>query len=201
MGCTKHPQRRKADCPECHVRVVIPKVEDVQPVKKKKFSKEIVQSAVDKVRSDKELENIDKLEKKFENKLENTVYKPKIPLTCMEDVDREVRIEVSKIREYIDGIFAQALEKVKQDINQIKHIRWEHASIPLTIFNIDLMLAIQQDGWKLIEFMKNAKQYGYPDQPDYAVVQRITKPENTPLPDLSKPGNVRKYLEKKNGLK
>jgi polyhydroxyalkanoate synthesis regulator phasin len=206
MGCTKHPQRKRADCLECYpprlVMPVVEKVEEVkQPTKKGKISKEMAEAATKKMIDESHRAAEKKLEEKYEAKISKVVYKPSVTITSSEDIDREIRIEVSRVREYVDHIFAQALDKVRQEVNQIKQIRWEHASIPLTVFNIELMTAVQTDGWKLIDMMRNAKQYGYPDQPDYAVLQRVVKPDNEPLPDMSKPGAVRKYLEKKNGIK
>lgn len=207
MTCSKHPQRKRADCPDCFP----PKITEVikessgrvvkDPAKKSKIPKAVVQQAVAKVTAEREEATKKRLEERYENKVSKTVYKPNVPISPIEEQDREIRIDIARIREYVDTVFAQALEKVKIEINAVKNIRWEHMNIPLTLFNIDLLMAIGTDGWKLVDLMRNPKQYGYPDVPDYAIIQRVVKPDNSPLPDFSTAGNVRKYLEKKKNAK
>jgi hypothetical protein len=140
-----------------------------------------------------------KLEERVETRIANTLYKP--TLTSSEDVDREVRIEVSKVREYIDEMFSQALNKVKIEINAVKNLRWEHMHIPLPSYNISVMNAMSLDGWKYCDMVRNPKQYGYSDEVDFVIVQRIIKPDNKPCFDPTKPSSIRKYMEKSNGIK
>lgn len=197
MGCSKHPQRARKDCADC-----FPEDKPIEkPVKKKKISTSDVSDALNKVKEDAIKQSEEKLGKEYESKLSKVVYKPSITISSSEDIDREIRIEVSRVRNYIDNIFTQAVEKVKNELDKMKNLRWEHQHIPLSIYRIELMTAMSLDGWKFCDIIKNPKQYGYLETDDFAIVQRLIKTDNKPAPNFSKPSEVRKYLENKNGTK
>jgi hypothetical protein len=110
------------------------------------------------------------------------------------------RIEEGKyVRVLIESEIQKALAKVKAEMNELRNIQWEHIHVPYSSFCLDLMYAMEKDSWKFVDFIKNPKQYGYSETEDCAVFHRIKRKDGPPVPDFSKNGSVKRFIDKKNG--
>lgn len=113
---------------------------------------------------------------------------------------QQQRMHDSKaIRVMIEAEIHKAILKVKTELNDLSRITWEHMHIPFGTFCLELMYALEKDGWKYCDSVRNGKQYGYAEDGDFFVVQRINRKDNPPKPDFSKSGSVRRYIDKQHG--
>lgn len=103
------------------------------------------------------------------------------------------------IRVLIEAEIQKALIKVRSELNELKNMRWEHLHIPDPLFCMDLMMALEKDGWKYCDHIKNPRLYGYLSDVDFYLMQRIIRSDNAPMPDFLKTGNAKRYIDKKNG--
>lgn len=103
------------------------------------------------------------------------------------------------IRVMIEAEILKAVSKVRSEMSDLMKISWEHLYIPYSTFSIELMYALEKDGWKYCDLIKNARQFGYFMDGDIFLLQRVVRKGNNPIPDFTKTGSVKRYLEKING--
>ena len=103
------------------------------------------------------------------------------------------------IRVLIESEILKAIQKVKSELNDLTRITWEHMHIPYGAFCLELMYALEKDGWKYCDFIKNGKQLGYTEDGDFFIVQRVNRKDNPSKPDFSKSGSVKRYIDKQYG--
>lgn len=203
MSCEKHKLRKRpATCPDCandeleagHAtseRLANTDDEHLPPVtgngNAKRETGETVKKHV-KVAIDKEaLEIIDNV-------------KEAIAGSRVEKNEGFPRHEEGKyVRVLIEAEIQKALAKVRQEMNELRNIQWEHLDVNYSTFCLALMYALEKEGWKFCDFLKNPKQYGYAMTEDCVVFQRIKRKDNPPRPDFTKTGSVGRYMDKVNG--
>lgn len=103
------------------------------------------------------------------------------------------------IKVLIEAEIHKAILKVKSELNDLSRITWEHMHIPYSIFCLELMYALEKEGWKYCDLVRNGKQYGYSEDGDFFIVQRIKRKDNPIKPDFSKSGSVKRYIDKQYG--
>lgn len=103
------------------------------------------------------------------------------------------------IRVMIEAEIHKAILKVKAELNDLSRITWEHMHIPYGTFCLELMYALEKDGWKYCDYVRNSRQYGYSEDGDFFLVQRINRKDNPPKPDFTKNGSVKRYIDKQYG--
>ena len=103
------------------------------------------------------------------------------------------------IRVMIEAEIHKAISKVKSELSDLSRITWEHMHIPHGTFCLELMYALEKDGWKYCDSIRNGKQFGYAEDGDFFLIQRINRKDNPSKPDFSKSGSVRRYIDKQYG--
>lgn len=110
------------------------------------------------------------------------------------------RIEEGKyIRVLIEAEIQKSVAKIRAELNDVRNLQWEHLFVPDPAFCMDLMFALEKDYWKYCDHIKNPRLYGYSTDGDFYLMQRIIRKDNPPVPDFTKSGAVKRYIEKKNG--
>jgi hypothetical protein len=113
--------------------------------------------------------------------------------------EQQYRLYDSKaIRVMIEAEIAKAVAKVRAEMSDLMRINWEHLYVPYTTFSMQLMYALEKEGWKYCDMIKNARTFGYPVDGDIFLLQRIIKKDNAPTPDFTKANTVKRYLNKNN---
>jgi hypothetical protein len=113
--------------------------------------------------------------------------------------EQQYRLYDSKaIRVMIEAEITKAVAKVRAEMSDLMRINWEHLYVPYTTFSMQLMSALEKEGWKYCDMIKNARTFGYPVDGDIFLLQRIIKKSNAPTPDFTKANTVKRYLNKNN---
>lgn len=102
-------------------------------------------------------------------------------------------------KEYIQALVEKelklAIAKIKGEINELKNIQWEHLHVSLSTFNLALLFALEKEGWKYCEMVRDGKRFGYIEDGEFVILQRIKNNNNVAKPDFAKRGVLKKYLE------
>lgn len=122
-------------------------------------------------------------------------------LDCFPNAAEEVVIDSQHVdcRLEINEIIAKALIKFQEKVNSIANIKWEHLHVPMFIFRLELLKALEQEGWVYCDMIRNPAQYNYKNMEDFCILKRIQRDGNVPVPDLLNSTTYQKYFKK--GLK
>jgi hypothetical protein len=193
MACEKHQQRKRKDCIDCfpdtgeisndNTTAELPTRKVLDPASEGTIPKAVAKAACIKVKLSEQTKE-----------LQGIITGPAL------DMPGSPRMEEGKyIRVLIEAEIQKALIKVRSELAELRNIKWEHLHIPDPVFCMDLMLALEKDGWKYCDHIKNPKLYGYSSDVDFYLMSRIARDDNAPMPDFSKSGNAKRYMDKKNG--
>ena len=169
MACSKHPLRKRKECPEC--QGLKPNLD----IKEREFSKQSKPITIGNKKTINEIPNPEITIKHFVHK-EPEIIEPEITL-------KEVKSEGDKIANYIDKIINDRIGNIKRELASFSSIRWEHLIVPSSVFNTDLMLKLEKDGWSFCQIVSNTKEFQYNlDSSSGAVFKRVISSSNKMAP-------------------
>ena len=104
--------------------------------------------------------------------------------------------EKEYIKDLIDKTIKDMSSKIKNELQDLKSISWEHLDIPVGMFSIALMYALGEEGWVYKDTFRGeiAKISGLREEA--VIMTRVKSDKWPPVPDFTKRNTLKKYLEK-----
>lgn len=209
MTCTKHPIRRRPDCPDCFptdkvqtsreaLAELDTNCEEEELVikcerKKKKISPELLAAAEAKLAERKR----EMLEAKIKPKAPEVEIETK-DLT-REYISKEVRKALNvfigetvtdelkaKAKADVEKVFSQALESFMARIRPLSDVQYEHLDIPFDSFNVALMYKLEKEGWCYKDVYRGSCAVASGFKEDTVIMTRVKNSKWPAKPDFKK---------------
>lgn len=202
MSCSKHPQRKRKDCPGCFPPVVKESVSVVSA--HPKATTKATNIPVQTERTSREM--LADMEKEVEElviKPERAKKTPKPEPQQAEEVKVDgaeapvVKTPLQEFEAKCEAVAAKVYEKYMEKIYALSDVLWEHLEVPDTIFTLQLLYDLEREGWKWCQLYDELwnKASGL-NQPRHHLLQRVKNSKWPAKPDLSKPAGLAKYIGK-----
>lgn len=163
MACTKHPLRKRKDCPDCQAELAAPteKTSREMLAEISSMEKEVDEMVIKAPRKQRE-------KKAVEEKVEVVIN------TSVPEVEEEIPIDkLSLFQESVNKIVENALNDFKRKIKDLTEIRYEWLDLPYSLFSVKVLDRTHSDGWRLVDFYKGecAKVSGF--KGDVVLLSRV----------------------------
>jgi hypothetical protein len=168
MSCSKHPVRKRKDCPEC-----FPDIENLIADTTKEL--EEISEEVEKIEEVVINKAAPEIEVVPDPILEQEVKFVEAPAAF--DLDGYLEFKEKEYLKKINDAFAIKFKEMQKEVSHLLKIKYDHIDIPLTVFNMKVMDTLSRDGWKLVHILTKevAKVSGLRE--DSAVMQRVVSAE------------------------
>jgi hypothetical protein len=161
MACLKHPLRKRKDCPDCiderkseyapipkpksvQKELVVPTIKDI--IKATKKAKPIKSTISEMVKVEPTPQPVE-LNKSMKEEIADYIKKEIRKAVAQHLSDVLTEEALSQAKATADVAFQTALVNFQTKIKPIANIQYEHLTIPVSTFNMNLLAKLQIEGW------------------------------------------------------